>query len=125
MQELSFQEQTALGFLANARKAKTQADADWHMRHAVKAADKAGTTIEAIEAKAAAKVEPAKVQCSVKAIRRFFAICKSVGVDTKDESHVRGALSVFFGRRIASRKELTTDQWLRAGDAIESRRLVF
>jgi hypothetical protein len=61
----------------------------------------------------------------VKAIRRFFAICKSAGVDTSSDERMKGALSAFLGRKVASRKELSTDQWLSAGDAIERGHLVF
>ncbi len=121
--QLSFHEKTALGYAKKAAEAKEQAAADWFMRSAVKHADKAGLSLEAIQAKAA-KVEAMPV-CSVRAIRRFFAICKSAGVDATSEERTRGALSAFFGLRIESRRDLTTDQWLAAGDAIETGRLVF
>ncbi len=132
--ELTQSEQMALGFLKNARAAKSQDTADWHLRAAVRHADKAGATLEEIETKAAviaamqtieAPAVKAAPVCSGKAIRRFFAICKSAGIDTADESHVQGALSVFFARRIESCKELTTDNWLAAADAIEAGRLIF
>ena len=131
-QELTAAEEIVLGFARNAANAKDLETGAWHLRAAQRNAAKLGTTLEAIEDKAAA-IEAAKVApavkatpvCSVKAIRRFFAICKAQGIDTKDESHVRGALSVFFARRVASRKELTTDNWIAAGDAIEAGRLIF
>ena len=124
--QLTFHETTALGFAKKAAEAKEQAGADWFMRSAVTHADKAGLSLEAIQAKAAqvATVEAMPV-CSVKAIRRFFAICKTAGVDATSEERTRGALSAFFGLRIESRKQLTTDQWLAAADAIETGRLVF
>lgn len=121
--ELTFHEKTALGFARRADAAKNQADADWNMRHALRHAERAGLSLQAIEAKAAALEAPAS--CSVKAIRRFFAICKNARIDASNDDRVRGALSVFFGKRINSRKELSTDMWLSAGDAIEAGRLVF
>lgn len=134
--ELTFNEKTALGFAKRAAEAKTINDGAWFMKQANRHADKAGLTLEQIEEKAAAieaaanapqiEAEAAPVaKCSVKAIRRFFAICKSAGIDASNDDRVRGALSVFFGVRIESRKQLTTDQWISAGDAIEAKRLVF
>ncbi len=120
MQTLSFHESTALGFAKRAAEAKDLTQGTWFMRQANRHEDKAGLTLEEIEA----KVEAAPV-CSVKAIRRFFAICKSAGVDASSDERVRGALSVFFSKKIVSRKDLTTDMWLSAGDAIERGQLVF
>ncbi len=132
--ELTRTEKTALNFAAKAAAAKDNENAAWFARTANRKAAEAGTTVEALFVKAAAieaatvpvAVEaPAAPACSVKAIRRFFAICKSAGVDTSSDERMKGALSAFLGRKVASRKELSTDQWLSAGDAIERGHLVF
>ncbi len=135
-QQLTRTEAAALSFAAKAAAARDNDNAAWFARTANRKAKEAGTTVDALIMKAAAieaavvevpaaPVAPAAPACSVKAIRRFFAICKSAGVDTSSDERVRGALSVFLGRKVASRKELSTDDWLRAGDAIERAALVF
>lgn len=134
---LTHQEKTALGYAKKAAEATRLEDGAWFLRAAERNAKQAGTTLEAIEEKAAAieaaaqaptvaAVEvPAAPACSVRAIRRFYAICKSCKTDTTSDERVRGAFSVFFGQRIETRKQLTTDMWLRAGDAVEAGQLVF
>jgi hypothetical protein len=135
-QELTRTEAAALSFAAKAAASKDNESAAWFARTANRKAKEAGTTVEALLVKAAAieaavveapaaLVAPAAPTCSVKAIRRFFAICKSAGVDISRDDRMKGALSAFLGRKVASRKELSTDDWLRAGDAIERAALVF
>ena len=133
--ELTRTEAAALNFAAKAAAAKDNDNAAWFARTANRKAAEAGTTVEALIVKAAAIEAAAVVEvpaapvapaaCSVKAIRRFFAICKSAGIDTGSDDRMKGALSAFLGRKVASRKELSTDDWLRAGDAIERAALVF
>ncbi len=132
--ELTRTEAAALNFAAKAAAAKDNDNAAWFARTANRKAAEAGATVEALLVKAAAieaaavvevPAAPVSPACSVKAIRRFFAICKSAGVDTSSDDRMKGALSAFLGRKVASRKELSTDDWLRAGDAIERAALVF
>jgi hypothetical protein len=68
---------------------------------------------------AAPEVEPQKPVCDYRVIRRFYAICKDFNLNQKEDERMRGAMSMFFRRRIGSRTELTSDNFLAAGDAIK------
>jgi hypothetical protein len=68
---------------------------------------------------ALAPVEPAKVEKVARCphyatIKAFFAAAKDSGLDTITEDgkdRCRGALGVYIGKRIASRAELTANDW--------------
>jgi hypothetical protein len=74
---------------------------------------------------AAPEVVPQKPVCDYRVIRRFYAICKDFGLNQKEDERMRGAMSMFFRRRISSRTELSRDNWQAAGDAIKAGLLVW
>jgi hypothetical protein len=133
--ELNRAEEIVLGFARNAANAKDIETGAWHLRAAQRNAAKLGTTLEAIEEKAAAieaaakapKVEaPAKVRCPhYKAIREFFKVARELGLDTSKESkdRWRGALGMLLGRPIESRSELTGAEWSFATNALRMGKL--
>jgi hypothetical protein len=75
--------------------------------------------VRVLQELAAPEVEPQKPVCDYRVIRRFYAICKDFGLNQKEDERMRGAMSMFFRRRIGSRTELTRDNWQAAGDAIK------
>ncbi len=113
---MSFNEKMARGFIERATSATNEADAAWFMRQAARYAEKMGTTVEALVAPAAEVKKPC---CHVRVIRRFYAICKNAGLDVKEADRMRGAFSLFLGRRVNSRDELNGDEWASLGDAAE------
>ncbi len=121
--ELTNTEKTALGFAKKAAEAKDQSSADWFMRAAVKNADKTGTTLEAIAAKAAAieaaKAQPKTGRCPhYKTIREFAATAREYGLSMADKDRARGAIGMFLGRRLESRSELTGQEWAFCTNAV-------
>ena len=117
-----FNAKTAAGFIAKAKAATKQTDADWFMRQAVKHADKAGTTVEAIEAEMTAP----KGRClHYAAIKEFFNVARELGFDTSKEAkdRVRGAIGMLLGRRIESRSELTGQEWAFCTNALRMNKL--
>ncbi len=103
-----FNKKTAAGFIAKAKAATNQADADWFMRAAVRNADKAGTTVEQIEAESGAP----KARCPhYAAIKAFAGAAREMGLNMADKDRARGAMGVYLGKRIESRSELTANDW--------------
>jgi hypothetical protein len=80
----------------------------------------------AVEAPAA-KVEAKPLPCSVKAIRRFFAIAKDCGMDTSKAAKpaMRHAIETALRRYINSRAEITMNEWLMLGDLVKIGRLAW
>lgn len=105
---MQFNEKMARGFYEKAQAARTQADAEWFMKHAVRYAAKMGTTIEALTA----PVEVKKARCPhYETIKAFAAAAREAGLSMKDADRARGAMGVYLGKRIASRSELTANDW--------------
>lgn len=118
---MSFHEQQARAFLKQAHEAKDQPTADWFMRAAVRAADKAGTTVEAIEA-------ASKQRCPHYAtIKAFFRNAAHAGLDVSKASRdrCRGAVSCYLRRRVDSRSALSAAEWEVCARAVSEGRLVW
>jgi hypothetical protein len=75
--------------------------------------------VKVLQELAAPEVEPQKPVCDYRVIRRFYAICQDFNLNQKEDERMRGAMSMFFRRRISSRTELTRDNWQAAGDAVK------
>jgi hypothetical protein len=121
---MQFHKTQAANLLKKAQAAKTQSEADFFMKNAVRHADKAGTTVEAIEAELDASAP--KPRCPhYDAIKEFFAVAREVGLDTSKEGkdRVRGAIGMLLGRRIESRSELTGAEWAFCTNAVRMGRL--
>jgi sugar phosphate isomerase/epimerase len=72
------------------------------------------------------KVAKTKTPCAwAKEIRRFFAIAKERGLDTKNDESMRRAFENFFFRPVASREELDGRDWAQAADAVKSNQLAW
>ena len=119
--QLTHSEKTALAYLENARNADTQREADYHLRAAVDHADRAGMSLEAIEAKAAAIEAAEAVEATAPAkktrcphyatIKEFVNAAARAGLKMDDKDRARGAMGVYLGKRISSRSELTAADW--------------
>lgn len=56
-------------------------------------------------------------------IREFFTACKEAGLDTTATAGMRAAVGMFLGRRIASRSELSGQEWALCCSAVRAGRL--
>jgi hypothetical protein len=80
----------------------------------------------AIEAAHGLAPKPAKARCPhYGLIKEFFAVARELGFDTGNESkdRWRGAIGMLLGRPLASRSELTGDEWAFATNALRMGRL--
>jgi uncharacterized Zn finger protein (UPF0148 family) len=58
------------------------------------------------------EAKPAKVRCPhVATIREFARVAREAGLSMADKDRARGAMGVYLGKRIASRSELTANDW--------------
>lgn len=66
------------------------------------------------------EVVPVKVRCPFyREIRRFFAIARDNGLNTKNDDAIRDALAKALNRNIQSRDELNGADWSFAGDMVK------
>lgn len=129
----NFAIKTAQGFILKSREAEANGDeqgAAWFYRAAIRRAEEAGTTACAVAAMMDAEavkeaIAPKPPCCHVRVIRRFYAICKSVGLDWHQEERMRGAFSMALGKRVDSRESLSGEEWAKLGDMAERRQLIW
>lgn len=57
--------------------------------------------------------------CPVREIRRFWAIVKELGFDTRNKDAARAAIGRYFGRGVIEMKSLEPHEWFEAGTAMK------
>ena len=84
-------------------------------------------TLAPLHAECAPKTAKTKSACVwASEIRRFFAIARERGLDTKNsDAAMRRAFENFFFRPVASREELDGRDWAQAADAVKDNRLAW
>ncbi len=71
------------------------------------------------EPRPSVQAAPVVRDCRVKAMRRFWAICKAQGLDARNAEAMTVALSKYLGCIIPSRSQLSSGQWCEAAEAVE------
>jgi hypothetical protein len=70
---------------------------------------------------ATVEAKPVKSRCPhYKAIRRFFAVAKSAGLDCQNKKGMRAAFSAMLGKTVTTRADLQAAEYGRAIQNIEN-----